>query len=52
MTAEYSDAKSEYAKDPKIRKEDVQLLQDWLNKQPHLPKISGEYFFDSILIDK
>ncbi|KAJ3665877.1 hypothetical protein Zmor_001342 [Zophobas morio] len=28
-----------YQKDPKIRPEDVKILQDWLTTQPHLPKI-------------
>ncbi|GJQ85285.1 hypothetical protein Trydic_g23183 [Trypoxylus dichotomus] len=50
MTPKYQDADSQYSKDPRIRKEDVQILMEWMAKQPHLPKID-EYkvilFFQS-----
>lgn len=33
---------SEYEKNPKINKKDVEILSEWLEKQPHLPKITGK----------
>lgn len=32
---------AEYLKDPKIKKEDIQQMVEWVEKQPHLPKVSG-----------
>ncbi|KAI4454628.1 alpha-tocopherol transfer protein-related [Holotrichia oblita] len=40
MTPKYAEAASQYIKDPQIRKEDVKILLDWLEKQQHLPKIT------------
>ncbi|XP_044763483.1 alpha-tocopherol transfer protein-like isoform X3 [Coccinella septempunctata] len=34
------DAKKEYEKNPQLKKEDVESLRSWAEKQPHLPKIS------------
>lgn len=44
MTPKYAETAAQYTKDPQIRKEDVKVLLDWLEKQQHLPKISGKYF--------
>ncbi|KAK9753912.1 CRAL/TRIO domain [Popillia japonica] len=40
MTPKYAETAAQYTKDPQIRKEDVKVLLDWLEKQQHLPKIS------------
>lgn len=32
---------AEYLKDTKIKKEDVQTLTEWVEKQSHMPKVSG-----------
>lgn len=38
-----ADVMQEYEKDPKLKREDVNNLKIWSEKQPHLPKISGEF---------
>lgn len=40
----FQDIEVEYEKNKELTKEDVNLLKDWMEKQPHLPKISGIYF--------
>lgn len=32
-----------YAQDPKLKKEDVDMLQTWCQQQRHFPKIEGMY---------
>lgn len=34
-----------YDKYKNLKKEHVKCLQEWLIKQPHLPKFKGTYFF-------
>lgn len=31
----------EYEKDKNLRREDVKMLQEWCDTQPHLPKLTG-----------
>ena len=38
---QFAKAEDEYAKNPEIKREDVESLQKWASKQPHLPTISG-----------
>lgn len=33
----------EYKRDPKINKQDIEQLQQWVEKQPHMPPIEGKY---------
>ncbi|KRT83098.1 hypothetical protein AMK59_3655, partial [Oryctes borbonicus] len=36
----FEDIDEEYRKNKELKKEDVQMLKEWIEKQPHLPKIS------------
>lgn len=38
-----STCNAEYEKDPNIKKEDIQALKEWLQKQAHLPDVSGTF---------
>jgi hypothetical protein len=34
----------EFSKNPKVKKEHIEYLRDWLSRQPHLPSgITGEF---------
>lgn len=33
-----------YQRDAKLKREDVKKLSDWAEMQPHLPKMSGEFY--------
>lgn len=33
----------EFMRNPDLRLEDVREIQDWLQNQPHLPYVSGEF---------
>ncbi|XP_055622789.1 uncharacterized protein LOC129766292 [Toxorhynchites rutilus septentrionalis] len=35
-----ADVENEYTKFPELKREDVQKIREWMEKQPHLPKIS------------
>jgi hypothetical protein len=43
MTLNLADASTEYFKDKDLKKDDVITFMSWVKKQPHLPKINGEY---------
>jgi hypothetical protein len=43
MTLKLADVSTEYSKDKDLKKDDVMMLMTWVNKQPHLPEINGEY---------
>lgn len=35
------DVEELYKRHPELNREDVKILQDWMKKQPHLPKVTG-----------
>lgn len=37
-----ANVEDEYKKDPNLKREDVRCLLEWVEHQPHLPKITGE----------
>ncbi|KAJ3618113.1 hypothetical protein MTP99_006144 [Tenebrio molitor] len=39
MSIQMVDVETEYAKDKNLKREDVKILSEWMNKQPHLPKV-------------
>jgi hypothetical protein len=41
MTATLMNTKDEFAKNPELKKEDLQELKCWLDTQEHLPSVSG-----------
>lgn len=43
MAGGLSTPEAEYAKDPKIKKEDISTLMEWASKQPHLPQLIGNF---------
>lgn len=42
MAHKIADPEKYYASDDKLKREDVQKLQKWTQKQPHLPPITGK----------
>lgn len=42
-----ADLENEYRKFPDLKREDVQKIREWMDKQPHLPEISGIYDYYS-----
>ena len=42
MELHLADVGSEYAQDKNVKKDDVEALVQWTNKQPHLPEINGK----------
>lgn len=42
MCTNLVDVQSLYDKDKDLKQDDVRKLQVWLEKQPHLPQITGE----------
>ena len=43
MEFQLNTCEREYAKEPKIKKEDIQQLTEWLQKEMHMPKVEGEF---------
>lgn len=42
MSGTLNTCEEEYAKDPNIKPEDIRSLKQWLEKEPHLPKVKGQ----------
>ena len=42
MSLHLADVSSEYEKNKHLKKEEVKKFNDWVNQQPHLPKINGK----------
>ena len=42
MSLHLADVNAEYEKNKRLKKEEVQKFYDWVNEQPHLPKINGK----------
>lgn len=42
MPVKFKEVDVFYAKYVKLKREDVQLLMEWMQKQPHLPKAPGK----------
>lgn len=38
-----ANVEQEYKKNDQLKPEDVKSLKEWIEKQPHLPKITGNY---------
>lgn len=47
-----ADVEEQFKKSPELKREDVAKLQDWMSKQTHLPRITGEFlkFLSKIII--
>lgn len=43
MTLKLASCDEQYKKFPKLDKSEVIKLQEWYEKQPHLPNITGNY---------
>ena len=43
MSFKCIDVQKLYEKDKNVRKSDVDILTEWLKKQPHLPEMEGDY---------
>jgi hypothetical protein len=42
MSLDLADVETIYAEDPKLKRENVKSLSEWVEQQPHLPDITGE----------
>jgi hypothetical protein len=42
MSLDLADVETIYAEDPKLKRENVKSLSEWVEQQPHLPEITGE----------
>lgn len=45
MTTSLIDPEEQYKKSAELKREDVKILREWVEKQAHLPNISGETMF-------
>lgn len=41
MNFESATPETEYAKDPKIKRDDIQALMQWVKDDPNLPDVTG-----------
>jgi hypothetical protein len=42
MSFDLADVETIYTEDPKLKRENVKSLTEWVEQQPHLPDITGE----------
>lgn len=42
MSVNSANVENEYKKNKDLKKEDIIALKEWMDKQTHLPKISGK----------
>lgn len=45
MAYTFVDVEEEYKRNKELKREDVSMLKDWADKQPHLPKMTGKNNF-------
>lgn len=50
MEFKLNTCENEYAKDPRIKREDIQQLTEWLQKQIHMPQIGGKFVLQNYFI--
>jgi hypothetical protein len=49
MVFKFLEAETLYAKDSNLKEEDVQILEEWLKKQPHMPHLKSESLLKNLL---
>jgi len=44
LSIRYINVEEECKRNPELKMSDLQMLKDWMDKQPHLPRIEMSYF--------
>lgn len=50
MALEFASCDKQYEKFPQLIRDEVLKLQDWYNRQPHTPSITGEMVHTIVLV--
>ena len=50
MSVQFIDIETEYEKNKQVQRKQVRKFMDWINQQPHLPKITGKEKYVILLI--